>query len=391
MKCFISSIQCLGASAIVEIVKQFWDDFMNPKISVVIPVYNVENYLRECLDSIVSQTLRDIEIICVNDGSTDSSLSILIEYAKRDSRIKVLTQPNQGAGVARNTGLNIAKGDYLAILDSDDNYEQSMLEKLLKLAQKNDLDIAMCRSQSLDGKTGNISPANWTIRKEMLPGKQVFNYKDLSIYNFRFCIGWSWDKLFRRDFIERNGLRFQALKSQNDALFVFCALALADKIALLDDVLVTHRRNTGTQVSERRDKNPSCFIEAISGIKKLLEGKNRFNEVEQGFDIWCVEHTIWQLNTLALSSQIVIHNQLINMLEELNVWHRPAAYFDHRQDEQLKKKLHILESNIEKIKKLKRKIIKYKLLQCVTLGTVSVFLQRKSKYRRKLQDLLNSN
>ena len=91
-----------------------------PKVSVIIPVYNVEDYLRQCLDSVINQTLKDIEIICVDDGSTDNSLQIFREYEQKDSRVKVLTQKNQYAGVARNTGMNIARGHYYVFLDSDD-------------------------------------------------------------------------------------------------------------------------------------------------------------------------------------------------------------------------------------------------------------------------------
>lgn len=93
---------------------------MNPSVSVIIPVYNIEKFLSACLDSVCSQTLKDIEIICVDDGSTDSSLAILHRYKKQDERVIVLTQQNQGAGAARNYGLSIAKGEYLAFLDSDD-------------------------------------------------------------------------------------------------------------------------------------------------------------------------------------------------------------------------------------------------------------------------------
>ena len=312
---------------------------MNPKISVIIPVYNVEKYLRECLDSVVNQTVRDIEIICVNDGSTDSSLSILNEYAEKDQRFRVLSQKNQGAGAARNAGLEVAKGDYLAVLDSDDKYDLSMLQKLLDLARENDLDIAICRSQSLNNKTGKIFQTPWTLHKEMLPGKKVFNYKDLSLFNFRFSLGWSWDKLFRRDFVEQNHLRFQTLRSQNDALFVFVSLAMAERIAVLDEVLVTHRVNTGTQVSELRDRNPGCFILAVRGIKQALEERGRFSEVEQGFDNWCAEHTNWQLSTLSPSSQLFIYYDLVNMLSEIKLLEKPAEFFDAKQDELLKKKL----------------------------------------------------
>ena len=362
---------------------------MNPKISVIIPVYNVEKYLRECLDTVVNQTVRDIEIICVNDGSTDSSLSILNEYAEKDQRFRVLSQKNQGAGAARNAGLEVAKGDYLAVLDSDDKYDLSMLQKLLDLARENDLDIAICRSQSLNNKTGKIFQTPWTLHKEMLPGKKVFNYKDLSLFNFRFSLGWSWDKLFRRDFVERNRLRFQTLKSQNDALFVFVALALADKIAVLDEILVTHREKTGTQVSELRDRNPSCFIQAIRGIKQALEERKRFSEVEQGFVIWCAEHTIWQLNTLTLSSILSIWDDLLRLLDEINVLKREPSYFDKKQDEQLRATLRNVRKNIQKADHLKHKVRKYEILRKATFGLVPAFKRRKEDYEARLDEFLH--
>ena len=309
----------------------------SPRVSVVIPVYNVERYLRECLESVVNQSLKQIEIICVNDGSTDGSLGILNEYAERDARVSVISQTNQGAGAARNAGLEVAVGTYLAVLDADDRYDLSLLEKMLDFAQKNDLDIAICRSHQLDNHVGNVFETPWTVHQEMLPEKQVFSYRDLSSYVFRFCIGWSWDKLFRRDFVERNKLRFQTLRSQNDALFVFVSLAMAERIAVLNEVLVTHRVNTGTQVSELRDRNPGCFILAVRGIKQALEERGRFSEVEQGFDNWCAEHTNWQLSTLSPSSQLFIYYDLVNMLREIKLLEKPAEFFDAKQDELLKK------------------------------------------------------
>ena len=102
---------------------------MNPKVSVVVPVHNTEQYLRQCLDSLVSQTLREIEIICVDDGSSDGSLAILQDYAALDSRVCIIEQESVGAGPARNAGLDAALGEYIAFLDSDDFFEPSMLEE----------------------------------------------------------------------------------------------------------------------------------------------------------------------------------------------------------------------------------------------------------------------
>ena len=113
------------------------------KISVIIPVFNVELYLEECLDSVINQSLDDLEIICVNDGSTDSSLSILEKYAKMDDRVKIISQENQGQGSARNKGLSIAKGECIYFIDSDDKIELDTLKDCYDCVKKNDLDFVM--------------------------------------------------------------------------------------------------------------------------------------------------------------------------------------------------------------------------------------------------------
>ena len=115
----------------------------HPKVSVIIPVYNTEPYLRECLDSVINQTLRDIEIICVDDGSTDGSLAILREYQEKDSRVSVYMQPNLNAGAARNHGLRYAKGEYLSFLDSDDFFERNMLETAYEYAKRQNAEICI--------------------------------------------------------------------------------------------------------------------------------------------------------------------------------------------------------------------------------------------------------
>ena len=112
-----------------------------PIISVIVPVYNVEKYLRECLESLICQTLEDIEIICINDGSTDSSLAILEEFAAKDARIKIINKENSGYGASMNAGLNAAAGEYIGIIESDDFADKKMFEDLYNLALKNDADI----------------------------------------------------------------------------------------------------------------------------------------------------------------------------------------------------------------------------------------------------------
>ena len=113
----------------------------SPLVSVLVPICNVERYLRKCLKFLVRQTLEDIEIICIDDGSTDASPQILAEYAKNDARIKVITKPNSGYGDSMNKGLELAQGEYIAIVESDDFIDEDGLERMVTLAQDNDVEV----------------------------------------------------------------------------------------------------------------------------------------------------------------------------------------------------------------------------------------------------------
>ena len=148
-----------------------------PKVSVIIPVYNTEEYLRECLDSVVNQTLKDIEIICIDDGSTDSSLDILKEYAKKDNRITVLKQKNQSSGIARNAGLSIAQGKYLSFLDSDDLFELELLESLYKKIISTKSDIAICDADKFDSEGNNYNLKMLNLKN--VPEKNSFSQNDI--------------------------------------------------------------------------------------------------------------------------------------------------------------------------------------------------------------------
>ena len=129
------------------------------KVSVVVPVYNAQAFLEQCLDSILGQTLEEIEIICVDDGSADESGDILEEYRKRDSRVAVYHQKNQYAGVARNLGLRYAKGKYVIFWDSDDFFEKEALELLYKKAEEDQADICICGARKYNQETGMVYPA----------------------------------------------------------------------------------------------------------------------------------------------------------------------------------------------------------------------------------------
>ena len=319
------------------------------KVSVIIPVFNVEKYLHQCIDSILNQTLKDIEIICVDDGSTDNSLSILKEYEQTDIRLKVIEQQNQGAGIARNKGMKIAKGKYLSILDADDFFEADMLEKAYNQCEQYNADFCVYRSDQFDNVSKKYIAIPWTIKQRYLPDKEVFSAEDISQYIFQIFNGWSWDKMYRRDFVEKNKLEFQGLRTTNDAFFVFMTNVQAKKITILDEVLAHHRVNTKTSLSVTREKSWSCCYEAMNAIKKELILRNQFKLVEQSFINWCLHFCLWNLRTLtgkAKKDLLVSFKE--RYFDEIGISEHPEEFFyDKREYNQY---LSIKEGKINNVK-----------------------------------------
>ncbi|WP_052331736.1 glycosyltransferase family 2 protein [Methanobrevibacter oralis] len=179
------------------------------KVSVVVPVYNVEKYLEECLDSIVNQTLEDIEIICVNDGSTDNSLDILNRYAKHDKRITIISQENKGHAVATNKGIELTSGEYLYLMDSDDIIELNTLKETYEYAKEKDADFVIFQSINFDQSSGKYYKSDFysmDIVADII-GDSVVNYKDLGIFIFRISVT-PWSKLYNNNFIKSIGAKF---------------------------------------------------------------------------------------------------------------------------------------------------------------------------------------
>ncbi len=240
------------------------------KISVVIPVYNTEKYLRQCIDSVVNQTFKDIEIICVDDGSTDNSLEILKEYQKNDSRLIILQQNHIGAGEARNKGIEVAKGKYIGFLDSDDWFEPDMLEKMHQRATKFDADMVVCSSKNYDIETNTfINPSEYyPINLEMVPLETPFNYKDCPDYIFNIFGVEPWRHLFLNELITKNNIKFQNLESCNDVAFSLIARICAKKIVITNKELITHRIDHTGCITEKR------WNHSINGIKACLYFKD---------------------------------------------------------------------------------------------------------------------
>lgn len=255
------------------------------KISVIIAVYNAERYLRECLDSIKNQTYKNLEIICVNDGSKDGSLRILEEYEKEDGRFKVFTKENEGLGgaSARNYGLDRATGEYVSILDSDDFFDTAMLEKALSKAESADADITVFGGCEYDDATGNKYQVDSILNRNVIPDKPVFSYKDCSKDIFQLTQGMAWNKLFKRKFLEDNNLRFQRIKYTDDAYFTFLSLVLAERITVLDENLCFYRVNTGVSQTDGLANYPDSSFGPYIELKKAFIKYGVYADVEQSF------------------------------------------------------------------------------------------------------------
>ena len=303
------------------------------QVSVIIPVYNAEQYLEKCIGSITAQTLEDIEILCVDDGSTDGSLVLLKKLQAADGRIRVITQPNGGAGAARNTGLRHAAGNYLSFLDADDFFEPNMLEEAVAAAEQYSAEMVVFNSDQYHMDTDSFAEVPWVLRKRDIPPYMPFTYRQLTDNVFKTFVGWAWDKLFLREFVLEQEIRFQEQRTTNDMLFVFTALVSAKRIAVVDKVLVHQRRGSSESLSVTRERSWHCFYDALTALRSRLEQQVIFWELEQDYINYALHFCLWNLNTLAEPTHSLLADKLRKeWFEALQIAGKPDAYF-YEKDE----------------------------------------------------------
>lgn len=305
------------------------------KVSVVVPVYNAQAFLEQCLDSILGQTLEEIEIICVDDGSADESGDILEEYRKRDSRVAVYHQKNQYAGVARNLGLRYAKGKYVIFWDSDDFFEKEALELLYKKAEEDQADICICGARKYNQETGMVYPAGEYLVKKRIPAQMPFNKNDMGKYLFNFCSNVPWNKLFLRRFVQEHELEFQPLRQANDVYFTMMALFMAKRMTVVPEELICYRTLNSDSLSGRVSDTKYCTVDAFRAAKKKLESFPEFtDEFRQSF----ANKTIGPLLiTLRRQGDIKGYAELYSyyketVLKEFNLWGQREDFFNSQQD-----------------------------------------------------------
>lgn len=281
-------------------------------VSVIVPVFNAEDFLDDCILSLRNQTLKDIQLIFVDDGSTDSSLKILNKHASEDKRIVVLKQENKYAGAARNKGLDAAIGEYVIFIDSDDFVNLELLEKTYKKAKENNVDVVIFDACEFDTQTKEYKSCKFPLGKNHFPKKEIFHYLDIKekIFQANSCI--PWNKLFKKSLIDKSGVRYQEIKSSNDTVFIYSLLAEADSMTLLDEVLVYYRVNNPKSLQRSKSKSWECIFQAFVALKNRLEYIGVYESVKKSFVNKALRAFLYYMSTVDERTRMVMKCSFVN-------------------------------------------------------------------------------
>lgn len=271
-----------------------------PQVSVIIPVYNVEKYLRQCLDSVINQTLKDIEIICVDDGSTDNCPNILDEYAAKDARIKIIHKKNEGYGKAMNVGISHARGEYIGIVEPDDYIELNMYETLYKIAEQNDLDFVKGdyykyqNLKKIKNDIFKILKKQNAYNKKVTPQDYICNFVQpgcsiwAGIYNLNFL------KTHNIKFLETPGASYQ------DTGFWTLVLIEASNAIYIDTPFYHYRIDNNDSSVKDTTKKIFCISDEHHYVEYRYKGNNKLRKIINSFKI---DKYTWNYNRLTNDSK----------------------------------------------------------------------------------------
>lgn len=282
------------------------------KVSVVVAVYNLEKYLPRCLDALVSQSLEEIEIICVDDGSTDSAPQIIDEYQSRfPNKVKAFHKANGGEFTTRNYGLERAVGEYVTFVDTDDYVEKNWAEKLYNIAKENDADLAVCAFERIDLNTNKVVATNMNNFGNSV--KMIHPNDDFLL----FINPSPWNKLYKREKV--SDLRFLPFRGFNDAMFLVSSYTRIKKIAFTKDVLYHYYLRYDSQIH-------SVNVQDVENLKKyLLEVKNMYIESGKYDEMKYILDSFAFLHLCTSVMYRVSYDKNVNMKEML---HKTIAYMD---------------------------------------------------------------
>lgn len=260
----------------------------DPRVSVIVPIYNADPYLDECLDSIEKQTEQSLEIICVNDKSTDRTAEILEQRSHADNRYQILQGQGLGAGAARNLGIGASRGTYLICLDADDFFDAEFIKDAADKLDATDADILITQSYTYENDTHEEYVTDWTFVAGNIPDKDVFNYRDMQESIFNTFSNVPWNKMYKRSFVVENQMWYQQVKRTDDLLFTCLALVKAKSITTIKRPYPHYRISLTTNSTSTNEVDPLAFFEAFQSLKEELEKLGLFENVRASF----VNHAI---------------------------------------------------------------------------------------------------
>lgn len=233
----------------------------NPKVSIIVPIYNLEKYISRCMESIINQTLKNVEIICINDGSIDRSLDIIRRHEAKDQRIRVVDKINEGQGIARNIGIKMAAGEYVGFVDGDDSVDLIMYEKMYECASRNISDIHICSVNKVDSNGKELKlrcdydlyfGKKFSSDSVVLPPQEVL---DAVFKTSRYA----WNKIYKRSFLNANSILFSKSKYYQDHLFHVAAFLHARRISYSRESFYNYTVSRKDATSTRKDKPFTLF------------------------------------------------------------------------------------------------------------------------------------
>ena len=347
------------------------------KFSIIIPVYNVERYLSKSLDSVINQTLKDIEIICIDDGSTDNSLRILNEYAAKDSRIIIIKQENHGQGIARNKGVDIANGQYVLFVDPDDWIEENTLDVLYKKFTDSGVDVIFFDYKKINEYSGEeklytfakeIKKQNYKLDFEKNP---YFNWKAIKKYCLNGLRLMVWDKAYSLDFLRKYNIKCAPHKHSEDHIFSITTCLKADKILYLNEYFYNYRCRHGSAVNIKSDEN-FCIFDNIQYITDFLVKENLLDELKNEFTNYKIANLWWHFERIPDKSR----GKYIEMCKNV------LSAGDYKK--LIKKIRNRNKSFIENIFSIKNRIVNARKFKIVTLfGQEIKISTHRSKHLKK--------
>ena len=288
--------------------------------SIIIPIYNVAKYLPKCLDSVLGQSFTDFEVICVNDGSTDDSLSVLEQYAARDARIKVISQANGGLSAARNTGINNAHGKYILFLDSDDWIESNTLQVLDDHLAGEDL---LCfNGRKFVEEKNCFEPADNLKTETNISGWDYYCHHALESRRFAFvCVVL---RCYRREYLINNNLLFKTGIFHEDNLFTPLACFYAKKVSIIPDCLYNYRIRSNSIMTTRSLKHRQDIIQIANSLSAFFIGKS---DIDRTVVFQALTH---HYQSVFLNSTSLIDHQLLPLIDWKSYKAVSQTKFRHR-------------------------------------------------------------